>query len=1091
MVNSLTLTKAQNAVTAHDWSTAARLYKELLRTDTSNIDYLRNLGSIYTKAGEDEKAIPYYEQIITFKPDAADAMICLGAIYRRLHRYEESISILQKALDEGHSRATVNYNLGFTYKDMGNYDDAIDAFESVIAEKTDDVLAYNHLGSIYFAQKQNDKSIATFKRGLQVDPNHPILNYNLAHCYESEKNFPEAVRCYENALKTRPGWTDAIRDFSELLIKCQQTKQAQDLVEHSIKLHPEDVDLLCILGRIYLNQFDYDNATKTFKKADSLKGSDIRILLGLAQALEKGEKIEQAMEKIVEAMDIDPENKEVRKEYIRVLLSSQRYDKALEIIKDLNEKTDEKDLQVLDLYGQYFICRGDDEAANAYFERIKKINHHYKDYMLNAADRYVQTGNLEKAEKFANEFVERRPQLPDGYNRLGKINKTRGDLQTAKIQYEKGVSFRNPNVLANKELEKINEELKKNRELFDDENPPIEVDAAEKPQEEIAENQTEDSLIENQNDEDFDYSQMGDNAPMGEALVEKEDDFWEDFDDDPDAQKKPLVDEENAYDENDDEASDAFEMMPPTKAAPDSDMEGKTSNPLSEDDGDFDFDQFDDGDVEDANSAMKDSEPSANSYEDSEEMDPFENEPILKSKPESQEEPSYEPEMDYEPEQTPAASEMQNQSPFDTRTAMNTAGNALDAAVMAQKMAQQLAEQQRQLEEQQKQFVEQLKEQNEKMIQESVQNAVEEAVEDAVEEAVEEKMQKSVDEQMEKIMNAEEMEIPEEEISVEEEEPLIEEMPVEEEEVAVEEEVPEVEEIAEEPEFEIEEELAEEVVEEPAEEVVEEPEIEMEEESAEEPAIEESAEEPEIEEELEEPSLEENPEDEFTLDESDLDDVLLEDSEDEIAEEIVDEPVLDSSETDEEFATVENVFGEDDTEEVTVEETTEEVLEEETIAEESPVEEDVQSDDTHDMLEKIERIISDDKIAEEYADEIELFKSLRVLANFLPENEKYSFMSCRMRMMIEYLIAKMSGKPGLLATAEAMLKSGVLGEEYNSQLEKNCEEDLSNELIRRVIVSMKKMADSLEDQELSKALSVSADGILEQIELANQKSQIF
>ena len=40
MANSLILTKAQNAITAHDWATAARLYKELLRSDESNVEYL-------------------------------------------------------------------------------------------------------------------------------------------------------------------------------------------------------------------------------------------------------------------------------------------------------------------------------------------------------------------------------------------------------------------------------------------------------------------------------------------------------------------------------------------------------------------------------------------------------------------------------------------------------------------------------------------------------------------------------------------------------------------------------------------------------------------------------------------------------------------------------------------------------------------------------------------------------------------------------------------------------------------------------------------------------------------------------------------
>ena len=84
MANTLILTKAENAITAHDWETAVRLYKELLRDDETNIEYLNKLGSIFVRSGQDEKAIQFYEQIITLQNDNIDAMVSLGGIYRRL-----------------------------------------------------------------------------------------------------------------------------------------------------------------------------------------------------------------------------------------------------------------------------------------------------------------------------------------------------------------------------------------------------------------------------------------------------------------------------------------------------------------------------------------------------------------------------------------------------------------------------------------------------------------------------------------------------------------------------------------------------------------------------------------------------------------------------------------------------------------------------------------------------------------------------------------------------------------------------------------------------------------------------------------------
>lgn len=1070
MANSLILTKAQNAITAHDWATAARLYKELLRSDESNVEYLKQLGSIYVRAGQDEKAIPYYEQIITFNPDNTDSMVSLGAIFRRLKRYEDSVNILHKAQDISSSNPNINYNLGFTYKEMGDYDDAIDAFESVINHNPDDVLAHNHLGSIYSAKKEYELAIAAFRRGLQVDQNHPILNYNLAHVYEATKNYPEAVRSYENALKTRPGWLDAIRDFSELLIHCQDTKQAQELVGQSIKLHPDDVDLLCILGRIYLNQFDYDNATKTFKKAETLKQHDINILVGLSKSLEKGMKIDQAMEKILDAVDIAPENLEVCKQYAHVLLSAQRYEKALDLIKTIDEKSDGKDLQILDLYGQYFICRGDEEAANTYFCKIKKINHHYKDYMINAADRYIQTGNYEKAEEMANHFVDSRPQLPEGYNLLGTINAVRGDLKKAKSDYEKGVSLKNPNIYAVKELEKIYNELETNKEIYNTDEMPIAVDA-DKLSEEEGGNLAEDgSLIDNdkKNDEQIDAMMSGsgdgeDELPdisslestptIEQALTGEDGEFWEDFDDDPDAENKPAEEEEKPYDENE-EDSDLMSMMTPAAGEEDSLKEG-----LSEDEGDFDFGDFEDGTIEEAVS-----EPVAESIPEAETEPASEYEPVGSS----EEEPEYEPLTPKVPEKPEQKSDYEpDEPPVNTLSASD-----------AQKMMNDFKNQQKELELQQREFalqqrelVNELKQENEKMIQETVEKAVEEAVEDKLseydlqpEQVAEEPVKEEAEED-----GLDDSLLDEDLISsTESEDILAEEAALDGFDEDLEDEEPVIYEPETEGEIEAEVELEEPVIEESEVEI--EPEVEVEPEVETEPEIElkpETEPEPEIEEEVES----ESEDSEISIDDADVTEADERDSDDF---------------TFDQFLSVEEL-------EDLCGGSYEEAAVEETVAEVPAAEK--ESDDNFitadDMLDKISRILNDDNMAKNYAAELELFKKLRVLSSFLPEKDKNSFECCRMRMVIEYIIQKMSGKRGLLITAESLIKSGVLGEEYNRQLEDCCEEELSNDLIRHVISDMKKLAQGLEDKYLCTALCVSADSILEQIALRNRKSEIF
>ena len=519
MDKNLLLTKAQNAELSRDFQTATRLYKELLRNEPDNLEYLSTLGSIYVKSNEDEKALPYYQRIIELFPHSVSAMNGIGAIYRRLKRYDESIEILQRALNENKDVANVYYTLGFTYREMGLYDEAIECFENVIDENANDVLAYNHLGSIYSAKGDFQKAIEIFKHGLQIDQNHPILNYNIAHCFESLEQYPDAIRSYETALKTKPVWNDAIRDFSNLLLTCNKTKEAQNIVQRSLRLYPNDANMLCILGKIFLTQFDFDSAEKTFKKAKDINPKDVAILSGFAEALEKSEKNQEALDTLEEALNMEPENLDLLKQYAGTLLSAKDYDEAFRKIDTLY-KDNEYDVQVLDLYGQYYACMDDDESTNYYHEKIKQVDKSYKQYLLSTAKRYSQIGNKSKAESFAKTYIQNFEDDPAGYNALGKVYASSGDYDNAIISYTKGLELLKDNVLADRQISEL---MKKRIIKKMDEIPTFSEDD----KNEESQNEQEQKL---EPEEKFDFDLLGQNE-KDNPHVNSEEHFWDNLSD--------------------------------------------------------------------------------------------------------------------------------------------------------------------------------------------------------------------------------------------------------------------------------------------------------------------------------------------------------------------------------------------------------------------------------------------------------------------------------------------------------------------------------------------------------------------------------
>lgn len=905
MEKGLLLSRAQAAVISRDFTLAVKLYKSLLKDEPDNLVYLKELGNIHVKNGEDEKAIPYFEQIITFHPQDVDAMISLGAIYRRLQRYEDSIIILNRALDEGENGAMLNYTLGFTYKEMKQYDDAIDCFEIAISENPTDVLAYNHLGSIYLERKEYQKSINSFKRGLQIDQNHPIINYNLARCYEEANLYSDAIRCFEIALKTKPGWIDAIRDFSELLVKCQRSKEASDLVTHAIDLHPNDSKLLNLLGKIYLDQYDYLSAEDAFKKAYSNNNNDIQILSGLAEALEKGEKIQESLEAVISALEIEPENKDVRKQYVHVLLSAREYDKAHESLKELYKETGDEDVQVLDLCEQYYICVDEEERSQQIHERINKVDKKYNRHMLNAAERFIQKGKDLQAEEMAKNFIEKEAQNPDGYNTLAKVYISQNKLPEAIETYNKSQALKKPNVLASKQVQNLQKRL---NIAAQNQIPQDEVVA---PQEEIKEEELNPELLSDEN-EVFDFEKMGDNIPFKEELIEEEDDFFA-----PDL--KDVADEEiDVFETSEEEEplSTEQELLSAADEKPES-LEGYVPAIAdSNENDDFDFDVMGDNLAceEEINENSNEDEDDLASLLDQNEFVP-QNEPVSvpNQTMSSQNQASIDDKLQLAEQKLQEAENLQ-------LSALDTANKVMESVIDAQKVAQKIAEEQQNLIEEQKN---QLNEQIElSKIQEEQQ---EEALSDSLEDD----------------------EIFEEEVK----------------------------------------------------------------------------------------------EEEFGNEEK---------FEDEISEE--------------------------------------EVVSEQLPNDENSPENLVQT--VQYLLPKIERILEDDELALQYTSELELFKKLLDLCEFLPEDIKQEFLTSKVRLQIEYVIAKMSGKPGLLKTAHSLLKSGVISDSYVASSSEN-EMNVTNEVLFNLIDYTKKLSEDLEDKSLAEGLQTYADSVLEQIELQNLSAQIF
>ena len=506
--------RAKNAMLSRDFTLAARLFKSLLADDPNNLELLNSLGQLYIKASDDEKALPFYEKIIKLNPVNVDAYNNMGGIYRRLKRYDESIAILNKALSFNKNNSEVKYNLGFTYKLMGKNDEACDCFEYVISENPNDVLAYNHLGSIYATKKDYQKSISIYKRGLQVDPNHPILQYNLARSYVATNSDLDAFKAFEAALRAKPSWKDAVKEYSALLNKYSRTKESCEVIQKAINLYPTDGHLYYLLGKSFLVQTDYESAVKSFEKAISLDNTNPSYYEKLIFAYEREQKYDEGLEVAEKGIELFPNNIKIMREKVHLLFSAKKLNTGASVLKNLSELTT-RDPHVKDLMGQYYICCDNKKNVALCFDKIRKLNPSYQNYLYNAAYRYIQVEKYEEAVKCLKVFSASQQKNPLPLILLARIEEFKNNYESAIEILKKALSM-NPNLnLAKEGIARLTKKIEEAK------NP---IETQEVAEEITSEEQTEEVVDSENNVEEISEPEAEPVAEI-ETEIKSEDDF--------------------------------------------------------------------------------------------------------------------------------------------------------------------------------------------------------------------------------------------------------------------------------------------------------------------------------------------------------------------------------------------------------------------------------------------------------------------------------------------------------------------------------------------------------------------------------------
>lgn len=433
----LTVAKAHYAL--NDFDASLNILKSLQETVKNNDELNLLLSKIYIEKREFLNVINIYQNTNSknndFKAYYAYAKLNTG-------EYFTSIDTLKEICFSKNAKDFYYDFLAQAYALTGWLDEAVQSLKKALKLNPLNIKYNSFLAYIYFKQHKKELANSEADYVLEQDKNNLeasilkiLINYDKSTIIQSKTKidkllkqhndieiiFYAAYKIYydmnlktqalvflESALTFNPASTIYLMEQAELYYELNQFNKAKTILYKLFDINSSAVDVLYLLTKIALIERNVADVEKYISLIENTRFNSAKFDYLKAYSLYLMEDYKKATDYLVQALDIEPENKEYYELMGDILFESGKYKEAYE-----------------------------------YYNEITEFSEIYPSLLLKLAKTSLKTNNIEKAEQyyskiFAHEGIEAKREYVEIMKDLKKLDKVATFLkaQFARIQNE-------------------------------------------------------------------------------------------------------------------------------------------------------------------------------------------------------------------------------------------------------------------------------------------------------------------------------------------------------------------------------------------------------------------------------------------------------------------------------------------------------------------------------------------------------------------------------------------------------------------------------------------------------------------------------
>nr|WP_317047903.1 tetratricopeptide repeat protein [Cognataquiflexum aquatile] len=387
--------------------------------DPDNKYYNLVMAEVYSKQNQPKKAAAILEKLMANTEENQNYILDLASLYLAGNEFDKALEALTAAEEYYGMAPQITLQKQKIFLRKNDLNSAIKEGEKLIDSQPGNSLYVINLVEILFNNGKTDEAIQHVEKSLAAYPNQPDLQMAAYALYKDKGEIDKAEELIKSAF-ANPDLEGQVKAqaFAGIL---QEPKSARrdDLIENlsasMLANHPNDADILTILGDKKLFEGDREGALELYKQSLSINPANAQVLQGVITTMfEMGKEFSEIEELTSTAVGEFPDKAEfwffdgtAKLAVKKGEEAETSLNKALEIN---NGKNPQLDLLINGQLGDAYHLTGKTEKAFEAYEAVLKVRPD-DEHVLNNYAYYLSLAkkDLEKAKKMSEQLVKKFP----------------------------------------------------------------------------------------------------------------------------------------------------------------------------------------------------------------------------------------------------------------------------------------------------------------------------------------------------------------------------------------------------------------------------------------------------------------------------------------------------------------------------------------------------------------------------------------------------------------------------------------------------------------------------------------------------------